>query len=384
MPQTKISIRDIATASGVRWNRSVRSFTGKGSLNGSLAEALATLSELPPERWMGAFTQIYPGRSLHDFCLLGAHHAGMYQSDKQFATRDISTLTQIKPIYQQMRAGVRFLEMRLIEKKGVVRAYHGPKKARTGAKGPKLAELLNDVERFLTEERSEVAVVMLKNLLSRGWGRDDSAEAVLDVARRVGQALSAGRRNLRCLSRSDGHLIYSAPLPELRKRANLIVVLEGSAVKSENLPSKILGESELKMASTYTSTPKLGASDVRKYKRSTADSAFHQRVMDAFDKTQNEKHKPGRMIRMQLEVSRKLRPLNTSSILDLAEYANRHAARVLPGRLRQWKRENAKPTTDYENQIFPNVYFTDISHQAQNFRASQRVNRILATKVHDK
>lgn len=379
--QTQVSLLDSAASSGVDWNGSVRTFVQEGSLNGSLAEALATLCPLSPEGWMREFTSIYPGRSLHDLCLLGAHHAGMYRAERTMLAREESTLTQRRSIYHQLRGGVRFLELRLLKDDGEISAYHGAVKGRIGAIGPRLSELLDDVSRFLGEERGEVVVVMFKDLVRRGRGNHTSEDAILEVARDVSQVLSDRSSNLRPLLRRDAHLVDSTSLQNLQKAANLIAILEDD-VPSSQLPEDVLGRGELKMVSTYTKKPKLGDSDVRRYNRSKSSSGFHERVTNAFDKTEREGHRTGRVVRMQLEVRRSNNPVNGSSIRDLASYANEHAAERLPGRLNKWRVVNAKESTSYEAQHFANVYFTDLSHEVRNFRASQSVNRILSSKAH--
>jgi hypothetical protein len=72
-----------------------------------------------------------------------------------------NTITQFHDIAGQLEAGSRFFDIRVYKKSGVLRAGHFARKdfAILGSYGPRFADVIQDVPRFLVKNRTETVVI---------------------------------------------------------------------------------------------------------------------------------------------------------------------------------------------------------------------------------
>jgi hypothetical protein len=384
MGSVEVVGRERANLARVPISSSLRAFVTDGSLRGSVREAVATTAPLPPERWMETFAAIYPNRSLGDLCLLGSHHAGMYDVSRlpiigQLTgdTMASDTLTQTADVGDQLRSGVRYLEMRLIEDNGNIYPYHTPpafEGRALGAWGPELGVLLGDLKAFLHDYPDEIVVIELKD----ASGPDGIYQTILDRFLSFFQSDDL-------LHHADAPAVHSLPLKDLVRQKSLVLIATGGDADNQSrptgLPKRTLARQDLEVLSVYDSDTWLGKSDYEDAETQDPasldhESDYHKRVSYALSGVEDEGHGQG-LVKMQLVV-RKV-PVRRPSIVAHARILSEHAAARTDDQVPRWRSANAtvSATTD---QTFPNVYFVDLAHQDVSFRASQRVNRCLRSR----
>ncbi|SMF94702.1 hypothetical protein SAMN02949497_2034 [Methylomagnum ishizawai] len=130
-----------------------------------LQNLLDTISSLSPDNrnlhnWMDQLADDTP---LRQITMPGSHDAGVYDDPNDLANRPITKGASAKSwgichelsIYNQCRAGVRYLDIRIAEKdKGQWYALHA--EMGQGVWGAKADRMLDDLARFITENPSEV------------------------------------------------------------------------------------------------------------------------------------------------------------------------------------------------------------------------------------
>jgi hypothetical protein len=107
--------------------------------------------------WMGDNLSWLANKSLDEIVIPGSHDAGMYRGEGLGAL----ALTQDQPIYDQLRGGVRYFDLRVLAG-SPQRIYHGS----ALAKGPPLQEVLDDVKRFMAEGRKEAVVLKFSHFMN--------------------------------------------------------------------------------------------------------------------------------------------------------------------------------------------------------------------------
>lgn len=126
--------------------------------------------------WLGDLVGARPDlrqRRVADFALLGTHDTATYSYVvRSYRPDDAFVVTQSQSIYDQLSAGVRFLDFRLGMSDGKVAMYHGSYLLPVS-----FPEAMGQVNRFLNENPGEFVLLSLK--------RDDGD------AKRIGEALTA-------------------------------------------------------------------------------------------------------------------------------------------------------------------------------------------------
>jgi hypothetical protein len=126
-------------------------------------------------------------KTLKQLALPASHDAGMYLA----GARSLLGKTQDLNIHDQLMAGVRYFDLRPRWAGNDLVICHGP------INGPKLADVLGDVGRFMAEGRRELAILKFSH-----YSDFDDAKAYQELARRIKAALDpwlvtalpAGRR----------------------------------------------------------------------------------------------------------------------------------------------------------------------------------------------
>lgn len=102
--------------------------------------------------WMGDHLPAWGGRKLSQLVLPAAHDAGMYRGGPLGWGQ-----TQCLSIYDQLRVGVRWFDLRPKWAHGKFVIYHGP------VEGPDLAEVLADLKKFAAQEPHELILLKLSH-----------------------------------------------------------------------------------------------------------------------------------------------------------------------------------------------------------------------------
>ena len=100
-------------------------------------------------RWMEDHLDVWGKRPLKQWVLPASHDSAMYESGwvKSLAqTQDLS-------IYEQLKYGIRYFDLRPQWSGGAIYMHHGP------VLGPKLADVLDDVRRFCREPHRELIIL---------------------------------------------------------------------------------------------------------------------------------------------------------------------------------------------------------------------------------
>lgn len=103
--------------------------------------------------WQAHWMEALPGHlTLRDICVPGSHDAGMYYT--KLLVRDDIALTQQLTVYEQLRQGSRYFDLRPqhINGKGFY-LYHGM------ADGPKLENVMNDIGFFVRQGTQETVLL---------------------------------------------------------------------------------------------------------------------------------------------------------------------------------------------------------------------------------
>jgi len=93
--------------------------------------------------WMGERFDVLKNKTLRQIAIPGTHDAGMY-------TGNILGRTQDQNLYLQLSGGVRYFDLRPDKNMNIV---HGP------VNGPPVQEVLNDVNKFMSEGHHELAIL---------------------------------------------------------------------------------------------------------------------------------------------------------------------------------------------------------------------------------
>lgn len=159
-------------------------------------------------RWMEDRLPRLKDKTLAQLAIPGSHDSGMYRGGV------IETLgrTQDLSIYGQLANGIRYFDLRPKWKDGKFYMHHGP------IQGPSLQEILDDVKRFFSEGRRELAILKLSHY--EDFDNDRYRKMVEQIRNTIGAwlyQLPAGRR------------LSGIPLGEyLASRGAVLVVCDGS------------------------------------------------------------------------------------------------------------------------------------------------------------
>jgi hypothetical protein len=102
--------------------------------------------------WMADRAAKLGGRPLKQLVLPASHDAGMYRVDEIELAR-LWVQTQSRRIHRQLEDGVRWFDLRLMRVKNHIVLHHG------GWKGPRLAEVIEDIKTFIEAGRSELILL---------------------------------------------------------------------------------------------------------------------------------------------------------------------------------------------------------------------------------
>lgn len=127
-------------------------------------------------------------KELKDIVLPGAHDAGMYNSSLG--------QTQDKNIYEQLKNGMRFFDLR---PDGNLHIYHGP------IGGPSVDEILNHVKQYMDEGHHEL--VMLKFSHFKDFNNDVYSELVNRIKDKLGPYLYVNNDDKRLADRTMQELV---------------------------------------------------------------------------------------------------------------------------------------------------------------------------------
>ena len=165
---------------------------------------MSTSSAMPPTRGMPAvwMTELAQARSLRELCLPGTHDSGAYMLTDRIApaaaqqpglmrlasvlaggeryparyrslVRHMS-VTQRRPVLEQLRDGIRLLDLRICACDGELWIHHG-------LLGPRLEEVLDDIATFCEESDGELLVVRASHFtMGRGKDHGDVVAAILE------------------------------------------------------------------------------------------------------------------------------------------------------------------------------------------------------------
>ncbi|PJX09668.1 phospholipase [Pseudomonas putida] len=124
-----------------------------------------SLNALPTEAWM---TRLIGTTRVQDMVLPGSHNAGMYgplHNCTGGGFGEAASRAQRASIAEQLRMGVRYLDIRVARADGQLLCYHrtgtgtGP-----GCDGATLDEVLTSVDTFLTENRGEFVILSFTHI----------------------------------------------------------------------------------------------------------------------------------------------------------------------------------------------------------------------------
>ncbi len=149
--------------------------------------------------------------TLKDICVPGSHDAGMYET-KYLARRGL-VLTQSLGLYDQLRCGVRYFDLRptYIDGKGIY-VYHGP------AEGPLLQVLLDEVARFFESHPTETAILNFSHWKQFESKNDTSQVGNLTFCKMIQDTLGKY-----LLIKDLNTNLSNVPLKELRGKVILII-----------------------------------------------------------------------------------------------------------------------------------------------------------------
>lgn len=113
-----------------------------------------TTMQFSNETWMNDLSYL-GDRPLRDIVIPGAHDAGTYQMENRIDNN--SSQCQSIPVYEQLVAGARYLDLRAwADKDGKYWMYHG-----TVWTHVKLEDVLSDIKKFLDKYTSEIVIATL-------------------------------------------------------------------------------------------------------------------------------------------------------------------------------------------------------------------------------
>jgi hypothetical protein len=159
-------------------------------------------------RWMEDHLDAWGKRPLRQWVLPASHDSAMYESGwvKSLAqTQDLS-------VYQQLKYGIRYFDLRPQLSDGEIYMHHGP------VLGPKLADVLDDVRRLCREPHRELIILKFSHY-----------EAISDkIYRRMVEEITARLDPWLYKSPPIGKRLAEIPLRDLLKEKNVIwVVCDG-------------------------------------------------------------------------------------------------------------------------------------------------------------
>lgn len=115
--------------------------------------------------WMGKLLEVKPSVTVNALTMPGSHDAGMYKiTDTSSLCKDEWALTQDRTIFEQLQSGSRYFDLRVRRSNGVYYTghYSSTSSSATGLNGGSLAEVLNDVVRFMKQDAARREAVFLK------------------------------------------------------------------------------------------------------------------------------------------------------------------------------------------------------------------------------
>ncbi|KAF2836662.1 PLC-like phosphodiesterase [Patellaria atrata CBS 101060] len=126
------------------------------------------VSSNPPVDWMQQNIGTLGNRKLRHICMPGSHDAGMSTFGKgtAFVTRQ-NTLTQVLNIYDQLKAGSRYLDIRPVISGGQFFTGHYSEFQDTwlGVNGQSIADIISQINRF-TNEYKELVILDLSHAIN--------------------------------------------------------------------------------------------------------------------------------------------------------------------------------------------------------------------------
>jgi hypothetical protein len=180
-----------------------------------VAAAVALLAESPIDgnaadgsRWMEDHLNVWGNRPLKRWVLPASHDSAMYESGwtKSLAqTQDLS-------VYQQLKYGIRYFDLRPQSSGDEICVHHGP------ILGPKVADVLDDVRRFCREPHRELIILKFSRY-----------EAVSDKAyRRMVEDITARLDSWLYKSLPQGKRLAEIPLRDLLNERSVVwIVCDG-------------------------------------------------------------------------------------------------------------------------------------------------------------
>ncbi|KZW03717.1 PLC-like phosphodiesterase [Exidia glandulosa HHB12029] len=150
-----------------------------GAVNFALAgtDAGRLVSNSPPQNWMQASLDAFKDVPLGKFVLPASHDSGMSKLDgKTIGATPCNTLTQTKPIRDQLAAGARYFDIRPVISAGNFKTGHYSKidaiKSWQGGNGQSIQEIIDDLNGF-TKDKAEVVILNFSHDLNTDVGNSD-------------------------------------------------------------------------------------------------------------------------------------------------------------------------------------------------------------------
>lgn len=124
-----------------------------------------------PSNWMHGIHDVIKDRQLRHVVMPGSHDAGMTKISKAQGGTSPNTQTQGLSIYDQLRVGSRYFDMRIIEADtaGNYYAAHYASEmsvALSGAMGESLADMIDELNRFTAEFPGEIIIWDIRYMVS--------------------------------------------------------------------------------------------------------------------------------------------------------------------------------------------------------------------------
>jgi hypothetical protein len=128
---------------------------GKDSYAPALKSKHGNWQKISTQTWMGDLQNVIGNRSLAELIIPGSHDAASWNIPMLGGTQ--RSQTQSREIYEQLRSGSRYLDLRFFAGcDGVWRGFHGG-----DTTSAELLAVLDDINRFLDESPNEILVISL-------------------------------------------------------------------------------------------------------------------------------------------------------------------------------------------------------------------------------
>ncbi|KAF2453645.1 PLC-like phosphodiesterase [Lineolata rhizophorae] len=168
--ETKNNPRGSTIDVGFEWG-----FTRNFILSGSAGDYS---SSNPPVDWMHQNLETLGDRKLRHICMPGSHDSGMsVLGTKTTGASERNTITQVLNIYDQLKAGARFFDIRPVISNGLFYTGHYSEIEGfwQGGNGQSIDEVIDQINRF-TSEYKELVVLDL----SHAYNTDNGATSYTD------------------------------------------------------------------------------------------------------------------------------------------------------------------------------------------------------------